>query len=145
MTRKILAVLATIVALTFAAAAPAQAAVNGCPEASGYLCLHENINYGAGRWQVSFATANSVPCVNLNNSSYTSGNPVINTSASLTITPQSGAGGFLWRVHEDLNCAGNSRAFSADTLGQSSNLSYFSPTLYHVISSVSLCVYPYFC
>lgn len=138
MIRKLLATIGIMTVIGLGMGAPAQAAVNGCPEATGYLCLYQNVNFGAGRWQVSFQTAN-VTCISLANSHFTNGDPVLNKAASLTITPQSGATNFRWIVYEDLGCSGNSRAFNAGVLGQSSNLSYFTPSMYQNISSVYLC------
>lgn len=127
-----------MLAMVFGFAAPAQAAVQGCPEATGYLCFYPNTGYGGGRWQISFSSAQN-NCINLSGSSYTTGGTVANTQSSLVITPMPASGQNKWYIFDLPGCdagAGN-RAFSAASLGQSSDLSLLGWN--NRISSIIMC------
>ncbi|MGK5677505.1 peptidase inhibitor family I36 protein [Actinoplanes sp. URMC 104] len=134
-------------------ASPAQAAINGCPQSGGYICLYDWINYGGGRWQISAQNAWDAPssCINLTQSSFTTGQPVYDQAASLQITAATNSD-FIdrrWLIYDWINCNDNGprKQFYVDGTAGTSNLSYISKpqgpagdqNWYESIASISMC------
>ena len=76
-----MAIAVTTMMGTVVGAVPARAAASDCP--ANYFCLFQWVNAGGGRWQINPDTAAKDSCWNFSNSTYTTGQVVNNTSASI--------------------------------------------------------------
>lgn len=121
-------------------ASPAKAALADCQPGVEVICLWQNINYGAGRWQSSFYNITNYHngCINLHPYGYNNGDPVYDTSASLAIRAAVGSTNYFVKIYEWQFCneSGNSRTFTTYANTQVAHLGTLSPSWYHTIASI---------
>ncbi|GIF09308.1 peptidase inhibitor family I36 protein [Actinoplanes siamensis] len=135
--------------ITFAGAAPAQAASwTDCPAGdSGWVCLWEGPNYTGGRWQASKAVLEGgqsggvYGCHNLTDAHYTNGKLVYDTASSWAIRPidyteQTLDGNVTFYEWINCNNAGKHRTYRGYGEYAVGDLSTLSPSFNDTVASI---------
>lgn len=108
----------------------------GCPQ--DYVCLYHWVEYGAGRWQAHPNNLNGT-CWNFQNSHYTDGYNVNNTSGSMIVNRDGGIATWLG-MYDWVNCnaGGQVWAFDATYWVLKPYLSNLTPQAWHKFTSVTV-------
>lgn len=104
MIKRFLAFVSLLALATFGLASPAQAnAVHGCGSSTvdNIICLYQNTNYGAGRWQSSFSNIYNHPnsCLNIPPAQWPNGTPVADNSWALVVNGD-GSPSNVWSYYD---------------------------------------------
>lgn len=136
-------------------ASPAQAnAVHACGSSTvdNIICLYQNVNYAAGRWQSSFQNIYKHPnnCLNIAPAQWSNGTPVNDNSAGLVVNGDPSPTN-VWSYYDiyifnwiDCNVDGGVDVFPGNDESSIPNLTccyYVNHTnikLYHTITSIEL-------